>query len=344
MAESKREVAVQALGWGVLFALPAVVCLLRGVVDDPDLGWHLRAGEWMVRQGDWPTVDQFSRWGGGQPWAAYSWLAEGMLWALYRLDGLRGVLLYTGVLASAIVAALWHLLRGCGSDRRLAGVLTLAGAMALVPLGTPRPWLFSILLFIVEMDLLLTAGRSGNRKRLLLLIPLFAVWANLHIQFTLGLAVLGLALVESLVARWARWPWIDAASRALSPGWLALVWGLSVLATLLSPYHAELYRVALLLVGQDRLWAYIQELAAPRFRSPADWLVLAAVLGAAFSLGRCRPVRLLLPMLLMAGAYFGFRSQRDLWVLLVAALATIASCWPQRQKAECEKPAETSAK
>ena len=68
-------------------------------------------------------------------------------------------------------------------------------------LATPRPWLFSMFFFVIELNLLLEAGRAGRPRLLLLLVPMFWIWANVHIQFTLGLLVLAVAVVEPLLAR-----------------------------------------------------------------------------------------------------------------------------------------------
>ena len=69
-------------------------------------------------------------------------------------------------------------------------------------------------------------------------LPLiFILWANLHIQFIYGLAVLALLLVEAvLVAGFGRYGFRAAGTR-LSPNLLISVAAASVLATLVSPYH-----------------------------------------------------------------------------------------------------------
>ena len=62
-------------------------------------------------------------------------------------------------------------------------------------LYTPRPWLFTILLFILELDILMRARRTGRLRGLLWLPAIFALWANVHIQFIDG------RMVDSLKAR-----------------------------------------------------------------------------------------------------------------------------------------------
>jgi hypothetical protein len=334
-----RDTAGPAILFAAVVALPAVICLARGMVDEPDVWWHIKAGEWIVAHQAWPEVDSFSSAGAGRRWLAYSWLPELMLAGLYKALGLRGLVMYTAAVSAAIVAALLAMLRRTGANATVVVCLALVGVLGLIPLENPRPWLFSILLCIVEIDLLLAAGQTGDRRRLLWLVPLFALWANMHIQFILGLAVLGAAVTESLLARVLPEAWFDDDSRRISPGWMLEVFALCAAATLANPYGYDLYLAAWELVGQaSTLWNIIQELHAMPFRSIADWSVLGVAVAAAFALGRRRRVRLLLVILLVAGVWISFRSRRDAWFVLVVGLAVLASVAPKAAAARQAAP------
>jgi len=330
VASAPRSEAVAYVAtFSLLLFLPALICFLRDAIDDPDVWWHLKAGEWIFQHRAWPTTDTFSSHGAGKPWTAYSWIAELLLYGLYQGLGLRGLVLYTAGLSVAIVAAFHGLVRRLSQNTVLAVALTLAAALGLIPFRTPRPWLFSILLFVVELDLLLTAGRTGNRRLLLWLIPLFLLWANVHIQFLLGLVVLGMAVAEPLLARLAPASIINDDSRRISFRWMVLVFVLCAAATLANPYHYHLYEVARQLVGQSKLWNEIQELGAMRFRSLANWTALAVTVGAAFVLGWRRQTRLLLALLFPMAVYLGFRSRRDVWLVLLVGLTVFAYVGPR---------------
>ncbi len=64
-----------------------------------------------------------------------------------------------------------------------------------------RPWLFTLLFFTLTLDsvLDLRAGRSG--PSIWILPILYALWANLHIQFIYGLFILGLACAAPCIDR-----------------------------------------------------------------------------------------------------------------------------------------------
>jgi hypothetical protein len=307
-----------------LLLVPAMICFTRNVVTDPDVWWHLRAGQWILQHRAWPTTDTFSSFAHGRPWIAYSWTAELILLGLYQTLGLRGLVLYTALLAVAIVAAFHGLVRRLGTNALLAIVLTLAAAFALGPLARPRPWLFSILLFVVELDLLLSASRKQSPRLLLWLVPLFALWANMHIQFVVGLAVMGLAVAESVMVGIVPIPIADDESRRMPAGWMLLILTLCVAATLLNPYHYHLYEVAVQLAGQTGLWNVIEELKAMSFRSTSHWIVLGVTVTAAFALGWRRRTRLLLAALFALALYVSFRSRREVWLVLLTGLAVLA--------------------
>ena len=344
-------VAVIAL---LLFLPVLCICfaISEGVVRDPDAGWHLRTAEWIVAHGAVPRFDSFAApppvepaAGGGQgdlpqpavpaqtgtvasehgaPWVDYSWAAQLVLGGLYRIFGLRGLVIYSVLLTFSIILAFFVLVRRMQQNLLFGAALTIVLTAGMLPLETPRPWLFSILFFVIELHILLEAGRTARPRLLLLLVPLFWVWANVHIQFTLGLLVLAAAVVEPLLAR--RFPLVlDAESAAISPRWLALVFLLCCGATLLNPYHVRLYVTAVQLLGQTELWNVISELKAIEFRYFANWAVLAAALAGAAAIAARRPLRLLLVLLFPLALYSSFRSGRDVWFVLIVGLALAAS-------------------
>ena len=46
------------------------------LLTDSDTGWHIRAGEWMLKNGRVPSADLFSFTKAGQAWFAWEWLSE----------------------------------------------------------------------------------------------------------------------------------------------------------------------------------------------------------------------------------------------------------------------------
>ena len=58
---------------------------------DPDLWWHIKVGETILKTHHWPTTDVYSFTVNGQPWLAYEWLGDVLLASPYRLGGILGL-------------------------------------------------------------------------------------------------------------------------------------------------------------------------------------------------------------------------------------------------------------
>ena len=56
----------------LLILLAAIAFSTRLTVRDPDIWWHLKAGDWIVQHHAVPYVGIFSRTAATRPWAAYS--------------------------------------------------------------------------------------------------------------------------------------------------------------------------------------------------------------------------------------------------------------------------------
>ncbi len=310
----------------LLYLLPAYQALES--VLDPDIWWHLRTGQWIVEHGTVPTVDEFSSYGMGKPWLAYSWLFEVLVYSLYRMFGLVGIVLYSVAFSLLIAAALHRLARRFELNFPAEIALTAAGVIALSPLYSPRPWLFTILFFVIEIDWLFLARRQGKTQQLFFLPLIFVLWANVHIQFCYGLYVLGLATLEPLIEQFL--PHLQVDRHALSFSSLALILTACVAATLLTPYHVHLYQTILDFIPQTGQFPQINEMQAMAFRGPWDWFVLMLTVGAAFSLGWTRELHLFPLLLLVTGIFLSFRTRRDVWFVIIAAIPIIADVYASR--------------
>ena len=304
LQETRSRTFLRAVLLALLYCLP-ILLATRPIVD-PDIWWHLREGQGIVSHYAVPTTDPFSTYGLGKPWIAYSWLFEVLVYGLFRCFGLPGLVVYVAALSLVITAALHASLSRLQPHSSLVAILTAAGILAMAPvLIHPRPWLLTILFFILEVGLIGAARQSGRRWTLLLLPMMFALWANINIQFVYGLFVLGLAAIEPLIEPHKA---SDAQARQLRFRWMVGIFLLSSLATLLNPYGLHVY--------------------VPVF----DWLMLTVTLAAVFLLGRRKDVRTFPALLLVVGVFLSFRAARDVWFVVVAALAVLAEYWPGQMR------------
>jgi hypothetical protein len=307
----------------LLFACPALMCIHAACANDLDVWWHLSTGQWILQHHAVPQTEPFSVLA-GKPWQAYSWLFEVIIAKLFGQFGLVGLVVYTSTMVCAITIALYSMIKRLQSDFSVIVLLTLGVAYSIGHLYTPRPWMFTILFFVLELNILMHARRTGRTRGLLWLPVIFALWANIHIEFIDGLLVLGLAFAESIVARW--WP---AAETRVQPIWMGAAMLASLAATLANPYGWRVYSVVFdyssRLATSGSALNRVTELQAMPFRDAADFLILLLALGSAAVLASKRRLVLFEAALLAFAVFASFRSQRDIWVMAIVSAMILAS-------------------
>jgi hypothetical protein len=313
----------RALIWVLVYSIPAFQAMLP--VDDPDIWWHLRTGQWILEHGYVPMVDSFSVYGMGKPWVAYSWLFEVIVYAIYSILGLIGIVIFTVVMSLLIALTVHALVRRARLPFAVEITLVAVALGSMKPVISPRSWLFSILFFALELLILFNVRRSGKVTLLWVLPPLFVLWANLHIQFIYGLAVVGFFLAEVIIlTRFYNFdPGPDASARLPLPRLFGIA-AACFLAIFLTPYHYHLLHPIFEISMQTGVFSNVQELHPLFFRSPADWFVLGLTLIAVFVLGWERKWQLFPLLLLLMGVALSFRARRDAWVVVLAAVAIVS--------------------
>jgi hypothetical protein len=239
VARSLRSVAV-------LVALGAC-CLTR--IRDPDIFWHLRAGELIWTTRSIPHLDPFSHTATGE-WSYMEVAAELLFYAAHRASGFAGL----SVLAAVLTVAIGVLVRDLVKPRAqtalsLAATLALWGAASWFRFG-PKTEMFSFLACAALLVALERAERSGRWRPLLAVPFVFLAWANTHRGGVLGLGLLAIA-----AAVWALDP---ARRRLLRP--LAVASGLALAALLVNP------------AGAGYLWSAVELLSRSSFsRHLPEW-------------------------------------------------------------------------
>lgn len=323
---SRSEQVARVVLLAALFSAIGLTCLRTSPGSDLDIWWQMRAGQWIAHHHAFPHADLFSRITPARPWHAYSWLFDLLTLGLYRSFGFLGLMAYLIGFMLAITAVMYRMVARLQSDFTIAVLLTAAGALSIDRLYQPRSWLPSILFFVIQLDLLDRVRRNGQWRKLLWLLPLYALWANLHIQFIDGLVVLAATACEPLLRRF--WPWPQAPG--VPAGRLFAILGGCIVAAMANPYGWNIYHIAYKLASEPGVINKIQELLAMPFRHWEDYTILALSVGSAAALARKRMPDLWLSLLLAMGLVISFRSQRDIWFLASVALLILASQLPGR--------------
>jgi hypothetical protein len=309
-----------------LYLLPAAV-IMRPVLDN-DIWMNLHAGRWIVAHRAVPQTDPFSVFGQGRPWVAYSWLFEVLVFGLEQGFGLAGVVAYRVVMSYAILASIHRLV--ARREPRFVVATGLCGMafFALVPMLNERTWLFTILFSTVTLDMTLHLRQGGVGRTVWLLPLVYALWANVHIQFIYGLFLLALGCLAPVIDGLLGLDRAGGRARvAGTPDWwrlLALA-AACACATLLNPYGPRLYDVVFDYARKSETYNLVIELLAPSFRMPWEWAMPALVGSAVFALGRGKQRSSFELLLLVTATVLALRARRDVWFAVLAALAALVS-------------------
>jgi hypothetical protein len=180
-------------------ALGAGACALLGRIGG-DARWLAALGRTIFTQGSIPTGVPYAA-SPSVDWVNVPVLGELVFHALQFVGGDRGLLLAQVVAATAALTLLAFGMRAFGaSDAASAVVLTLVFFAALPSFIIVRAQLFSLVLFCSTLLLLRAEARTPSR-RVWLLLPLIAGWANLHGAVLVGLAIAAAYLVLERLRR-----------------------------------------------------------------------------------------------------------------------------------------------
>lgn len=246
---------------------------------DPDMWWHLRTGEYILQHGI-PRLDTFSFTVPDHEWITHEWLSQVVMWVVYQVGGLPGLMLITAVLVTTTFGLLYAVTPG---RPFLAAFVVLLAAVTSAIVWGARPQMFNLLLtaafvFIVERfraasQTWQTTGRNAprvNRRALLGLwfLPVLTIlWVNFHSGYLLGVVLLGTYTVGEAMQRW----WRREGLTWLEIRQLGVVTAVSFVAAILNPNGIELWIYPFLTLGSGAMQAYILEWHSPDFHQPHFW-------------------------------------------------------------------------
>ncbi len=217
-----------APGYGALWLsiglVPLILIALLLPLTPHDYWWYLRLGQDVLRMGRVPSVETYSFTQMGKFIINQPWLAAVIFWVAYNDGGLNLTFFLRAICIGVSYGLLWSWMRQMGAGPRLSAVLILVAGLASSNNWSFRPQMFAYPLFALSI-LILWRWQTGSHKSLWLLPLIAALWANLHDSFLLLLILEGTALVFGRGDR----------------KFLALVTGISFLATLLTPYDFILW-------------------------------------------------------------------------------------------------------
>ena len=292
-------------------ALAAFALALATPPSDPDMYWHLASGKWMLDHGQLLRADVFSSTVNGQPYSVGEWLGQIVLYVAYLAGGWTGLVILRGLLVGVCAFFLTRVALRGGAPIIVAVPVTCAALLLSEIVWTDRPHLFTLALFPLLLDLLLTA-RAGRLGLLLGVPPLMLLWTNLHGGYALGLALVGVFTLEALLVRRNFAAFAITASTAFA-------------ASLVDPGALGLSAAAAHATAPPR---FIVEESPPDVTRPAGFVFAAFIIGTlALAMrggGTLLDLLLLAPLL-----WLGLSAQRHMPYFAFAAVPFISAAVPR---------------
>jgi len=259
-------------GLGLFTCLLYLVFFAAGFVSftDPDYWWHRRTGQLIVETSSIPRHDVYSFTAAGRAWLPHEWLSEVLIYLLVRWSGYAVTLGVFVAITLASFALMQRLLLRLGTPPVAAAGLVGMGMVISLPAWTVRPQVLSWALLALFVHTLV-----GRKDPPWALVPVVALWANLHLGYVFGLVVTGLWLVARL---WGR---LRQRERA-GLGRDVLFFAACFAATFFTPggLDAVLYPLRYLpFTGQTLDVQVISEWRSPDFHQPMHLPLLVAIAG-----------------------------------------------------------------
>lgn len=210
------------------------------MLRDSDTLWQIKIGQWILEHRALPYNDIYSFTRAGEAWISSSWLSQVLFALVYEPSNWSGPVILTSLAIGATAAIFVHLLAPYLEPARAFLLLTPLLAMS-VGHVLARPHMLALPVMLAFVGGLLAAADRRAAPSWLLL-PLMAVWANLHGGFVMGLALIGPIGLDAiaaagrsdrfaLAARWALFGLAALAASCCTPyGWDTLLGATKILS------------------------------------------------------------------------------------------------------------------
>lgn len=283
----------------VLFLLFAMCWILASISVDPDFGWRVQIGKYILHHGI-PAVDPYSYTMPSFRFVDHEWLTHVVIYSVYTIGGYKILAILIAGVYTATVALITRQFRGYWLISHILLV-----AMVLLHYFAVKPqvlaWLYTALL----INALISARWKYIYRYQ---IPfLFLLWANTHASFVYGLGVYAI--------------WVATDYKKTKSKSEVLVFLVSVAVSFINPYTWRIWEEIIRTGSDTRLRLYVQEWM-PQFLHIGLSSFILTGWYLALLIHYRRQMSLFEKLVSLTGFIFGISSSRNfpLWVITVSPI------------------------
>lgn len=255
---SNNRLAISLVG----IVLLTVLLMNLHTIDEPDMGFHLSMGRWIVTHRTLPATDPLTYTVPDHEYTDMHWLYQILAWLVWNTGGSH---LYTVAHTACVLTA--FLITICHARKRRGDWIVIACLMVLSALASEirfstRPEVISWI-FLAVFIRLLENQRNSRPAGLRFLPVLMLLWVNIQGIYIIGLVVVCCYLLDDLIRcrRISRHLWVMA--------------GLTGVTSLVNPYGIKGVTFPFLLStrlhGQNRFATTIGEFLSPWELDPSNF-------------------------------------------------------------------------
>ncbi|MGR3309906.1 MAG: hypothetical protein ACUZ77_03945 [Candidatus Brocadiales bacterium] len=205
------------------------------MLEDGDLSYHIKTGEYILNHQTLPHEDPFSFTMDGKEWYAWEWLSEVIFAWIHGMLGLNGVVVFCNILVAVTFCLLFKLILSKQVNILIALSLVLVALGASFPHWVVSPHIFSWFFTLVTYWMI-DEYQFRGKKYIYFLPIMMVVWSNLHGGFVIGLILTAICILGNFLT------FLTTSDKTLSKdslrisSFLGFIWLLTFFASFINPY------------------------------------------------------------------------------------------------------------
>jgi tetratricopeptide (TPR) repeat protein len=214
--------------WAVpfIFVFIFITILSSRLLSDPDLGFHLNSGKYIVENFSFPDKDVFTYTSTNNDYVDLQWLFQVIIFVLYNITGYVGLSIFVTILSLLLLYLLTLRHRFLKIPLSISCIFFFTSYLIIESRLVLRPELFTFI-FITIILFWLDKYYYTRKKNLYLLPVVMLIWCNVHSLFVLGFFLLG----SYFISLWIKDKKIDKHFSI----WFAI----SIVICFINPYFAK---------------------------------------------------------------------------------------------------------
>jgi hypothetical protein len=237
-------------------------------IRNPDFGWHVALGRWIVEHGALPSTEPFTHTAVGKPTVLPQWLSQVLFYLVARAGGFLGLRWAYAATVLTILGLLYVWLR----QEKVPPALAAFGVLAYVAVAQPRfqqrPLIIDLLAQVVMYGWVFVQKPALTPRQMIAITLASILWANLYAGgYTTFPTLLAIYTAVEALQQWTGWrkpqP-TDLGGGDLRK--LALLTVIAAVVTFATPTHV-------------RLLSYIVETQEMNSGRSLEWLSMTKMWG-----------------------------------------------------------------